>query len=135
MKTPIQVTGRTLVIEQITHAIVFPNQTHVFPVDYHELILMGDDGKQAAEALRAAGFVGDHMLINPQRVSVIEDQGSTVRVFLEGADKILHLPKEIVAALFPVQETAPGILAEPGVLAATTEAEKRPASRGKKASE
>lgn len=105
MLTIVKTTGRTYIVEQITHALVYPDQTVVFPVDYHQVQLSGDDAQRMNEAMKTAGFVGEGTLINPARVSVIEDAGSTLKVFMDGADRPVFLDKSIEAALFPAQET------------------------------
>ncbi len=127
MNVIIKLQGRALNTDHITHAIVNKDQVSLYPVEYHMVTLGGEEAQQALAAMKLAGFVraeGSDTLVNPARVSVVEDHASNVRVYLEGADRLLYLPPAIVDLLFPAQESTP--------LTATTEAKPR---RSKKASE
>jgi hypothetical protein len=109
MPTVVKITGRTSVVEKITHAILVKEQIRVFPVEYHECVLTGEDMIKMTGALEQAGFIRiDDFLINPERITVFEGQGALVRTYLEGADKILYLRSELVDLLFagPREETA-----------------------------
>jgi hypothetical protein len=105
MSTVAKTTGRTFIVEHITHAIIVKDQMTVFPTEYHPISLAGEDMENMIKALRQAGFVGQETLINPSRVAVIEEHGANVRVYLEGADRILYMPADIVGQLFPAPES------------------------------
>jgi hypothetical protein len=97
--------------DTITLATVFPNLVIVHPVEFHEVRLIGEEGKRMVEALKQAGFVGTETLINAKRVSVIEDLGDNMRLWIEGMEKIAFVSRafaaEIEAAVngnFPAQE-------------------------------
>jgi hypothetical protein len=105
MSTSIKIQGRIFIAEQITHAVQYPDQILVYPVDYRMVSISGDNAKRMNEALKAAGFVGEGTLINPARISVIEDAGTILKLYLEGADRVVCVNREYEALLFPAQET------------------------------
>lgn len=102
---PAKTSGRTFIPDKITHAIIVKDQVAVFPVDYHQVILTSAEKERMIEALLAAGFVGNDTLINPARVSVVEEHGANVRMTLEGADRVLYLPASFADLLFPAPES------------------------------
>jgi hypothetical protein len=101
----VKTTGRTFNTDHITHAMIVREELTVFPVDYHQVTLTGDDKNKMVAALRSAGFVGTEVLINPNRISVIEDHAENVRVYLEGADRVLYMPANFLKIEFPAPET------------------------------
>jgi hypothetical protein len=107
MSTFVSSTSRSFAVERITHANVFGDQIAIFPVDYRTVMLSGAEAKRMTDALKEAGFVGDTTLINLDRISVIEDAGSNLKVFLEGADRVVIVPKTMETLLFPALESIP----------------------------
>lgn len=112
----VKTTGRIIDVDKIPYALVYPDQTLVYPVDYHAVTLTGDDAQRMNAALKEAGFVGDGTLINPNRISVIEDAGVNKKVYLEGADRVAFIANETIQALlaapavdFPAMETIPSL--------------------------
>lgn len=100
----VKVTGRIFNVERVVSALVYPAQVMVFAEDYHPVTLTGEDAQRMAEALRDAGFIGEDILVNPNRISAAEDAGATMRVFMAGSDRVVSLPRELLA--FPALETA-----------------------------
>ena len=82
-------------------------------MNFHTVTLAGDDAQRMNKALKEAGFVGEGTLINPARISTIEDAGLNIKVFLEGADRVVFMPKEIEEALFPARPS-PDIVSSAG---------------------
>lgn len=101
----IKTASRIIDVEKIPYAMIHHNQAVIFPVDYHLVALTGEDALRVREAMREVGFVGDGTLINPARISVVEDAGSTMKVFLEGSDRVVTITPQIAAKLFPAPET------------------------------
>ena len=96
---------RYIEVSKIPYALIHPGQAVVFPVDYHMVALTGNDAQTMIDAMKAAGFVGEGTMINPSRVSVVEDAGTIMKVFLEGADRVVNVSREIASQLFPAPET------------------------------
>jgi hypothetical protein len=113
MQTSIKIQGRIFIAEQITHAVQYPDQILVYPVDYRMVSISGDDAKRMGEVLRRAGFVGEGTLVNPARLSVMEDAGTILKLTLEGADRLIMVGREYEGILFPALESQSGDAAIP----------------------
>lgn len=113
MLTSVKTTGCTLIVSQITHANVSPDQTVVYPANYRAVTLAGDDAKRMNEALKAAGFVGEGTLINPARLVAIEyADANNMKVFLDGAQRSVYMAREIEDQIFPAQKSPEHLVAE-----------------------
>ncbi len=97
MSKLIQVSGKAISVEQITHAGLGKEQITISPVEYHDILLMGKEMEQAVSAMEAAGFIRqDDWYINPRRVAVLEYHSENLRVYLEGAVRILYIGRSFL---------------------------------------
>lgn len=100
MATVFNTSGRTIIIENVTHAQISPDVVLVYPANYHVLRIMGEEMKAVTRLLKSAGFVGDaNILINPNRVCFAEEGGAIARLILDGYNKALLVSTEILACL------------------------------------
>lgn len=100
MATYIQVSGRTVNIENVTHALNQGDALVIFPAGYYQLRLTGEEARQAKARMIEAGFVcSGETIINPSRFVIAEEAGSVARLMLDGAQKMVVVPKQFTECI------------------------------------
>jgi hypothetical protein len=93
-------TGRTINLDKVTFALLFDKMLSVQTAGYNQIVnVSGPDFEPFLAALISAGFVGENTLINPERVAAWEDAGTGARVYLEGADRSILMPLDLMKSL------------------------------------
>lgn len=96
----VTITGRTINLDKVNYAILYNEMAQVQTSGYNQIAsISGADFKPFVEALTEAGFVGENTLINPERVAAWEDAGTAARVYLEGADRSILMPIDLMRSL------------------------------------
>lgn len=102
MATVFNTSGRTIIIENVTHAQISPDVILLYPANYHVLRIMGEEMKTVTRLLKDAGFLGDaSILINPNRVCFAEEGGAIARLILDGYSKALLVSTAVLTCLNP----------------------------------
>lgn len=93
MTTMLKASGKTLNLENVTHAQVNSGAVVLFPANYFQVRAAGEEAAKAVEMMKANGFVGDgNTLVNPNRVVLAEEAGQIARLLLDGAAKMVIVP-------------------------------------------
>ncbi len=96
----VSTTGRTFNLDKVNYALVFNQMVQIQTAGYNQVAsISGPDFEPVMEALKGAGFVGENTLINPERVAAWEDAGTAARVYLEGADRSILMPIDLIRSL------------------------------------
>ncbi len=96
----VTITGRTINLDKVNYAILYNEMAQVQTSGYNQIAsISGADFKPFVEALTEAGFVGENTLINPERIAAWEDAGTGARVYLEGADRSILMPIDLMRGL------------------------------------
>ncbi len=96
----VTITGRSINLDKVNYALLFDQMAQFQTAGYNQIAsISGADFKPFVDALIEAGFVGENTLINPERVAAWEDAGTAGRVYLEGADRPILMPIDLMKEL------------------------------------
>lgn len=116
MPATIQAVGRTLFVENITHAQINNGVVAINPAGYFPLHVTGHEADAALEAMQAAGFIGDDtLLVNPRRLIMLEKSSDIAHLYLEGTTRVLVVPTGFLACLEAVHLEAPSVKEAPSL--------------------